>query len=125
MILFLTISLRISTEVPDAPCAPFGRRGTDVPEEDATESDCSDCTSHSLESEPFGTVGVVTYGKPLAEDTVFAFAAGLKEERRFCAEDFLRMDGRCMSMDAVGAMDITLLKAAAICRRCRVSRYTA
>lgn len=87
MILFFTTSLRISTVVPCPACGPPFTIGID-PEDEAMESACNDCTSHSLER---GTVdvgvGAEAYGSPVAEETVPVWltltALGLKEERRF------------------------------------------
>lgn len=59
-------------------------------------SECSDCTSHSLF---IGTdaVGVETAGggTPVAEEKVPVWL-GLNDERRFWAEDFRRIPGRCI-----------------------------
>lgn len=102
---FCTKSLRYSTDVP-GPSA-----GLPAPPklEPGTVSECNDWASHSRAS------GVVTVGvlalpaaakeRPVADDTVpvpMFMGAGtdgfvvldLKEERRFCAEDFLRIVGR-------------------------------
>ena len=114
MILFLTSSLSISTEVPCAWAAP--PLGSPA---DATESECNDWTSHSRD------MGAVEVGVPAAKDAVdgvgavccdeeAAEATDLKEVRRFWAEDLRRIEGRWPSL---GDMDmITELKAIAEAR---------
>lgn len=112
MILFLTSSLRTSTDVPGGRL-PFVC--SDVPAEELTPSLWRDCTSHSRDI--VAVVGVGTddgYGRlggaagkedggappPLA-----AFGLDLKLASRFCADDLRRMAGRGGS--EMGAMDIT------------------
>ena len=95
MILFFTSSLSISTDVPCAVAEPPFVRVVD-----ATDSDCSDCTSASRDIEPAPVgVGIAdTKWRPVAEDTVLVWVAelGLKDVRRFCADDFRRILGRCI-----------------------------
>ena len=76
---------------------------------DASESDCSDWTSHSRDMGAV-EVGVATE-KAAVEgvDAVWDWAAAataLKEVRRFWAEDLRRIFGRCICA-STGAMDIT------------------
>jgi hypothetical protein len=104
IILFCTRSLRYSTDVPWPNC------GLTVPPKVVLPDIVSDCASHSLPS-GVETVGVVTLraaakDSPVVDDMdPVATDKGVfveellefdlpKEERRFWAEDFLRMVGR-------------------------------
>jgi len=96
MILFCTRSRRYSTDI------PCGKAGLALPIVDPITSECMDIASHSLpwcalevvgvlENGPGGTfMGPVEMGA--REDVLFELP--LKEESKFCAEDFRRMVGR-------------------------------
>ena len=99
IILFCTRSLRYSTDVPWPNCG--------LAPKVALPEIVSDCASHSL-VRGVGTVGVPTLSAaardiPVVDDTLpveIDMDVGaevfdlLKVERRFCADDFLRMAGR-------------------------------
>lgn len=110
MILFCTRSLKYSTDV------PWPRGGLPAPPSEVVPewvSECNDCTSHSLlmskgvpvmvgvvvpvaaaAKERLVRLGIVPVDTGLGTGVVEPEALDLKELRRFCADDFLRMAGR-------------------------------